>query len=319
MSIDLSIPGVPISFEVYPPRSDAGFAALHETIRHLAAMDPRFISVTYGAGGSTGGRSLELLTHIRRETHVEPLAHLTCVGNTYAAANALIREFLDAGITSFLALRGDPPAGASEDDAFLGDLESAAQLVQLIDRVQAERAPYTEVPIPGVHGAVRVEERAKVDIAVAAFPNGHPRSRHATEHIDALLAKQAAGATLAITQLFFHADDYLGFVERSRQAGVRIPILPGIMPVTSPARLRRVLELTGEELPADLAIALEIEPTPEGQREIGIAHAARLAQDVVAGGAPGVHLYAFNSHDTVLAVLQAAGILATHSHQEAVR
>ena len=319
MSIDLSIPGVPISFEVYPPRSDAGFAALHETIRHLAAMDPRFISVTYGAGGSTGGRSLELLTHIRRETHVEPLAHLTCVGNTYAAANALIREFLDAGITSFLALRGDPPAGASEDDAFLGDLESAAQLVQLIDRVQAERAPYTEVPIPGVHGAVRVEERAKVDIAVAAFPNGHPRSRHATEHIDALLAKQAAGATLAITQLFFHADDYLGFVERSRQAGVRIPILPGIMPVTSPARLRRVLELTGEELPADLAIALEIEPTPEGQREVGIAHAARLAQDVVAGGAPGVHLYAFNSHDTVLAVLQAAGILATHSHQEAVR
>ncbi|MDW4573090.1 methylenetetrahydrofolate reductase [Microbacterium sp. M3] len=313
MSIDLSTPPVPISFEVYPPRSDAGFAALHETIRHLASVDPRFISVTYGAGGSTGGRSLELLTHILRETHIEPLAHLTCVGNTYAGANALIREFLDAGITSFLALRGDPPAGASEDDAFLGDLESAAQLVQLIDRVQAERAPYTEAPIPGVPGAVRVEKRRKIDIAVAAFPNGHPRSRYASEHIDALLAKQAAGATLAITQLFFHGDDYLAFVQRSREAGVTMPILPGIMPITSPARLRRVLELTGEELPGDLAIALEVEPTAQGQREVGIAHAARLAREVLDGGAPGIHLYAFNNHDTVLEVLREAGVLTPPS------
>jgi methylenetetrahydrofolate reductase (NADPH) len=274
-------------------------------------VDPRFISVTYGAGGSTGGRSLELLTHILRETHVEPLAHLTCVGNTYAGANTLIREFLDAGITSFLALRGDPPAGASEDDAFLGDLASAAELVQLIDRVQAEREPYTEAPIPGVPGAARVEKRPRVDIAVAAFPNGHPRSRHAFEDIDALLAKQAAGATLAITQLFFHADDYLAFVARSRDAGVTIPILPGIMPITSSTRLRRVLELSGEALPADLAIALDVEPTVEGQRDIGIAHAARLAREVLDGGAPGIHLYAFNNHDTVLAVLREAGVLVS--------
>ncbi|WP_194397994.1 methylenetetrahydrofolate reductase [Microbacterium atlanticum] len=309
MPIDLSTPGVPVSFEVYPPRSDAGFAALHETIRHLAAVDPRFISVTYGAGGSTGGRSLELLIHILRETHVQPLAHLTCVGNSYAGATSLIREFLDAGITSFLALRGDPPAGSSEGDAFLGDLESAAQLVQLIDCVQAARAPYTEAPVPGVPGAVRVAERPQVDIAVAAFPNGHPRARHAASDIDALLAKQAAGATLAITQLFFHAADYLGFVQRARRAGVTIPILPGIMPITSPARLRRVLELTGEQLPAELAVALEVEPTAEGQRAVGVAHAAQLVRDVVDGGAPGVHLYAFNSHDTVLDVLTRAGLL----------
>jgi methylenetetrahydrofolate reductase (NADPH) len=309
MSIDLSTPPVPISFEVYPPRSDAGFPALHETIRHLASVDPRFISVTYGAGGSTGGRSLALLTHILRETHVEPLAHLTCVGNTYTGANTVIREFLDAGITSFLALRGDPPAGASEDDRFLGDLGSAAELVQLIDGVQAEREPYAEAPVPGVPGAVRVAERPRVDIAVAAFPNGHPRSRHPFEDIDALLAKQAAGATLAITQLFFHADDYLAFVQRSREAGVTIPILPGIMPITSPTRLRRVLELTGEQLPSDLAIALDVEPTAEGQRDVGIAHAAGLARQVVEGGAPGIHLYAFNNHDTVLAVLREADVL----------
>ncbi|MDN3495599.1 methylenetetrahydrofolate reductase [Planococcus sp. APC 4015] len=319
MSVDLSAPPVPFSFELYPPRSEASTVALYETIRHLADAGPQFISVTYGAGGSTGGRSLELLRHILTETRVPPLAHLTCVGNTYAGANALIREFLDAGITSFLALRGDPPEGGAEGERDLGDLESSAQLVQLIDRVQAEHAPYTETPIPGVPGAARVERRTKVEIAVAAFPNGHPRSRHPREHIDALLAKQAAGATLAITQLFFHADDYLAFVQRARDAGVTIPILPGVMPITSPTRLRRVLELTGEELPSELAIALDVEPTAEGQRALGVDYASALVREVVAGGAPGVHLYAFNNHETVLAVLRDAGILSHPRLKETAR
>ncbi|MFS0854465.1 methylenetetrahydrofolate reductase [Microbacterium sp. 179-I 3D4 NHS] len=303
----LGAPRVPFSFELYPPRSESSEGALHETVRRLAAAGPDFLSVTYGAGGSTGGRSLDVLRFIREHTAVEPLAHLTCVGNTYAGAARLIREFLDAGILSFLALRGDPPAGQSE--GFLGDLESAAQLVQLIDRVQAERAPYEEIPVPGNPGAVRVSPRRKVSIAVAAFPKGHPRAAHRTQDVEALLAKQAAGATFAITQLFFHPDDYSAFVERARAAGVTIPILPGIMPITSPARLARVLELTGEDLPSELAIALDVEPTPEGRREIGIEWAARLVRDVVADGAPGVHLYAFNQHDTVLTVLAEAGIL----------
>ncbi len=300
-------PRVPFSFELYPPRSASSEDALHDTVHRLAAAGPSFLSVTYGAGGSTGGRSLDVLRYIRENTTVEPLAHLTCVGNTYAGATALIREFLDAGILSFLALRGDPPAGAA--DGFLGDLESSAQLVQLIDRVQAERAPYVEAPVPGLPGAARISPRRRVSIAVAAFPNGHPRSAHRTQHVEALLAKQAAGATFAITQLFFHADDYLSFVGRARDAGVTIPILPGIMPITSPARLARVLELTGEELPGELSIALDVEPTAEGRRAVGIEWAARLARDVVDGGAPGVHLYAFNEHDTVLTVLAEAGIL----------
>lgn len=310
MSVVTPPPGtsrVPFSFELYPPRSASSEEALHDTVRHLAAAGPDFLSVTYGAGGSSGGRSLEVLRFIREHTDVEPLAHLTCVGNTYAGAAKLIREFLDAGILSFLALRGDPPAGQTE--GYLGDLESAAQLVQLIDRVQAERAPYEEAPVPGLPGAARVDPRRRASIAVAAFPKGHPRATHRTQDVEALLAKQAAGATFAITQLFFHADDYLAFVERARGGGVVIPILPGIMPITSPARLARVLELTGEDLPGELSVALEVEPTPEGRREIGIAWAARLARDVVAGGAPGVHLYAFNQHDTVLTVLAEAGIL----------
>ena len=313
MADDATTPAgaVPFSFELYPPRSDSALAALHETIGFLAEAGPRFISVTYGAGGSSGGRSLEVLRHIHEHTSVPALAHLTCVGNTYSGAATLIREFLDAGITRFLALRGDPPAGATAEDEPLGDLESAAQLVQLIQRVHAERAPYTEAPVPGVPGAARVERRCRVDVAVAAFPNGHPRARHAGADIDALLAKQAAGATQAITQVFFHSDDYLGFVERARRAGVTIPILPGVMPITSPARLRRVLELSGEELPAALSIGLEIEPTAEGQRAVGVAYAADLVREVVAGGAPGIHLYAFNHHDAVLAVLREAEILTT--------
>jgi len=314
-----NVTAIPFSFEIYPPRTAEGMPALHETIGRLAEVGPQFISVTFGAGGSTGGRSLEVLTHILRSTDVPPLAHLTCVGSTYPAATALIREFLDAGITRFLALRGDPPVGSTEDDVFLGDLESAAQLVQLIDRVQAERAPYTEAPVPGVPGAARVGRREKVQISVAAFPNGHPRSRHRHEDIDALLAKQAAGAELAITQLFFHADDYLQFVERARAAGVTIPILPGLMPITSPSRLRRVLELTGDPRPDALGDALERAADAAAQREIGIRHAADLARAVVDGGAPGIHLYAFNNHDVVLTVLRTAGILPALHEQEIAR
>ena len=281
---------VPVSFELYPPRTDAGRASLERTIDHLAAIDPGFISVTYGAGGTSGGRSLEVLRSIRTRTSVEPLAHLTCVGNTYAGATALIREFLDAGILSFLALRGDPPEGSEEGDDFLGDLGSAAELVQLIHRVQAERAQYSETSVSGVPGAAVVGAPGRARIAVAAFPNGHPRSRGVGQDIDTLLSKQAAGATLAITQLFFHADQYLAFVARAQAAGVTIPILPGIMPITNPARLRLVLELSGEEVPAELEIALQVEPDDEGRTRIGIEYAAELSRQVLAGGAPGIHL-----------------------------
>jgi len=138
---------VPVSFELYPPRTDAGRVSLDRTIDHLASIDPGFISVTYGAGGTSGGRSLEVLRGIRARTSVEPLAHLTCVGNTYAGATTLIREFLDAGILSFLALRGDPPEGSVEGDDFLGDLGSAAELVQLIHRAGRARPVRRDVAL----------------------------------------------------------------------------------------------------------------------------------------------------------------------------
>jgi methylenetetrahydrofolate reductase (NADPH) len=299
------------SFELYPPRNERAAAALPGTIDRLAATRPDFISVTFGAGGSSRTASLDVLRYILEHTEVSPMAHLTCVGSSHEEANRLIREFLDAGVRRFLAVRGDPPADLPEGEDPIGDIRTTAELVQLIHRVQAERVPYGELPVPGLHAQAVLEHREHVQIAVAAFPNGHPSSRSISQDIDALLAKQAAGANLGITQLFFHAEDYFHFTQRAAEAGVAFPILPGIMPVTSPARLKRMLELSGEDLPSDLAIELEVEPTDEGRREIGIAWAARLAQRLLDGGAPGIHLYTFNQHEAVLSVLDRIGALPT--------
>lgn len=255
--------------------------ALHETIRRLAQVSPQFITVTYGANGSSRDASLDCLRFIRNETTVEPLAHVTCVGSTRQELVELIREFSDAGISSFLALRGDPPQGVESGDEFLGDLKSATELVSLL----------------------RGELGAGPLVAVAAFPNGHPRSSSPEQDVAVLMAKQAAGADLAITQLFFEADDYLRFADGAARAGVLMPILPGVMPVTSLTRLRRIVDITGERLPDDLAERLESASSPAEARAIGIDHAVALCRRLIDGGAPGLHLYAFNEHDTVLEVL----------------
>ena len=306
-------PRPPISFELFPPRTDAAALALGRTIDRLAEVDPAFISVTFGAGGSSRDRSLTVLRYMLEHTDVEPMAHLTCVGSSHAEANRLVREFLDAGVTSFLALRGDPPEGADPEGG-IGDLESAAELVQLIHRVQEEREPYGQAGIPGIPGATRILERPRPErVAVAAFPTGHPRSRGVNQDVDVLLAKEVAGANLAITQLFWHADDYLGFVERARAGGVTIPILPGIMPVTSAARLSRLEQLTGVPAPSELAIALEIEPDADALFDLGVEFAANLAGEVLAG-APGLHLYTFNRHEAVLAVLDRLDLRTIPAH-----
>jgi methylenetetrahydrofolate reductase (NADPH) len=305
------------SFELYPPRSEAAEASLFASLEHLVAAGPEFVSVTYGANGSSREHSLAVLRHLMNNTSVHPMAHLTCVGSSYEDASRLIREFLDAGITSFLALRGDPPKGVEEGENFLGDIGSAGELVQLIHRVQAERVPFTFGDVPGFPGAKRLRSGEKVTIAVAAFPNGHPRSRSVDQDIDTLLAKEAAGANLAITQLFFRADDYLGFVERARAAGIGMRILPGIMPVASSRRLDRVLELSGEADPVELRARLESAASPEEQARIGIEHATELASDLLAGGADGIHLYTFNQHEAVLDVLGNVGLIDTRQKETA--
>ncbi len=298
-----------LSYELYPPRSPSAEAALFDSLEHLIASGPEFISVTYGANGSSRSTSLALLEHLLQHSSFTAMAHLTCVGSSTAEASRLIRQFLDVGVTSFLAVRGDPPQGTKEGDEFLGDLRSAGELVQLIHRVQAERVPFSLEAVPGFPTAKRVEKGHKVTIAVAAFPNGHPRSRSVEQDLDTLLAKEAAGANLAITQLFFHADEYLGFVEKARAAGVTMRILPGIMPVLSSKRLERILELTGEANPVGLDRALRAAETPEAQAAVGIEHATRLGAQLLEGGASGLHLYTFNQHEAVLAVLEGVGLV----------
>lgn len=296
-----------VSFELYPPRDATADAALRRELPLLVAARPEFISVTYGANGSSRGVSLDVLRRLQ-DAGVAPMAHLTCVGSSYAEAGALVREFLDAGITRILALRGDPPAGVDPADVVLGDLGSAAELVQLIHRIQAEREPFRRIPVAGFPGTARLARGGEVTIAVAAFPNGHPSSRSRRQDIDTLLAKQAAGANLAITQLFFEADEYLGFVDEARAAGVTMRILPGIVTVLSVTRLRRVLEISQEREPRALRAALEAAQTPQHAAAIGIEHATRLCRALLDGGAPGLHLYTFNRSAAPLAVLGALGI-----------
>jgi methylenetetrahydrofolate reductase (NADPH) len=275
-----------VSFEVYPPRSPDKLPGLQDSIRALASVDPEFISVTFGAGGSSTRDSLNVLCFIKEKTQARPLAHFTCVGTTRAEAEELIASFLDKGITEFLALRGDLPEGETEHR---GELRHAVDLVHLMKNQVMRPQPIRR-------------------IAVAAFPNGHPESSSLDEDIDTLLAKQNAGATLAITQLFFYVDDYLRFVDRATDAGVDIPILPGIMPIISPTRLARVLELTGERSPLELQQKLQSTEIPHERMSFGIEWCANLIRDLINAGAPGIHLYAFNQHETVLSALEQAGV-----------
>ncbi len=277
---------MPVSFEVYPPRSSEKMPELQNSIRVLNSVGPDFISVTFGAGGSSTRDSLDVLRFIRDESSATPLAHLTCVGTTRQEAIELVGSFLAEGITHFLALRGDLPQGTLEHH---GELHHAVDLVMLMHELPNPPKPLDR-------------------IAVAAFPNGHPESNSLDDDVKTLLRKQEAGATLAITQLFFYTDHYLAFVEKAHGAGVTIPILPGLMPITSPGRLNRVLELSGEERPRELSEALTSTEDSAAREAIGVDWTAQMVRELVEAGAPGIHLYAFNQHRTVLSVLEQSGV-----------
>ena len=274
---------VQISFEVYPPRKPEAMGELQEAIKNLSGLGAEFISVTFGAGGSETKNSLEVLKYIKDHSSSTPLAHLTCVGTTKEQAASIVEEFREHGISDFLALRGDLPQSGLLPH---GALERADQLVSLI-----------------------ADSRTSGKIAVAAFPNGHPESHDSRRDIDALLAKQAAGADFAITQLFFYASDYFEFMDLARSRGVTIPVIPGIMPIISAKRLQRVLELTEEKEPTELAQALKSDELGAA-REAGIDWAANLVSELVTGGVEAVHLYAFNEYRNVTEVLRRAKLVS---------
>jgi methylenetetrahydrofolate reductase (NADPH) len=260
------------SFEFFPPKDEDGERQLWKALRELEVLRPTFVSVTYGAGGSTRDRTLRVTEQIARDTSMTPLGHLTCVGQSRETVRSVIGAYADAGVRNVLALRGDPPEGPA-----------------------ARYVPHPE----GLRYAVELVEllRSLGDfcVGVAAFPEAHPSAASVEEDARVLAAKAAAGADFAITQLFFRPSDYFRLVERVAARGVEIPIIPGIMPITNLAQIRRMAELSGAALPEDIVHRVSrFDGDPAAVRAEGVQVATELCDTLLAGGAPGLHFYTLN-------------------------
>ena len=280
--------GEPVfSFEFFPPKNDAGVDALFETLRALRPLGPTYVSVTWGAGGSTRGRTLEMVTRIKRETEIEAMAHLTCVGVSKAELEDLIAVVCDAGITNVLALRGDPPRGQSQFAVHPEGLAHASDLIQLAREVSDKRG-------------------VKLCIGGACYPEGHLETRDLAQDLKNCKLKVEAGAEFLISQLFFDNRRWFDFVGRARAAGIEVPILPGIMPVTNVDQIQRITSMSGAAIPAGLSAALKArKQEPEAALQLGVAYAALQCADLLRKGAPGIHFYTLNRSPATRAILSA--------------
>ncbi|WP_123823644.1 5-methyltetrahydropteroyltriglutamate--homocysteine S-methyltransferase [Kocuria soli] len=277
-----------LSYELFPPRSEASRESLLATLDELAPTAPDHVSVTTGADALRRRRSLSLLHHLVHETPFRPLAHVLCVGPTEAELTALISDLLDVGVRGILALRGDRPAGVTE--AREDELPFARHLVDLIRRVERDSA----------HRLCG----GRVSVGVAAYPVKHPESTSVSQDLEVLLAKQRAGADFAITQVYPQAEDYEKFVARARKSGVELPIVPGILPVTGLRRYLTVCRMAGVDPDPRLAHELETAGSDRLRHQAGVKAAVRLARTALDAGAPGLHLYTFNEHHAALDVLE---------------
>jgi methylenetetrahydrofolate reductase (NADPH) len=274
------------SFEFFPPKTDEGERQLFRAVRELEPLHPTFVSVTYGAGGSTRDRTVRITRRIAEETTLLPVAHLTCVGSSRAELRHIIGQYADAGIRNVLALRGDPPAGAGEAwESHPDGLQYAVDLVRLVRRL------------------------GDFSVGVAAFPEKHPEALDFDADARVLLAKAEAGAEFAVTQFFFQAADYFRLVDRLDRLGCRMPVLPGLMPVTNVAQIERMTTLSGAAFPAALADRLHaVDGDPEAVRAVGVENVVELAQELLAGGAPGLHFYTLNRSTATREAYAALGL-----------
>jgi methylenetetrahydrofolate reductase (NADPH) len=262
------------SFEFFPPKDAEGEARLWSAMEGLESIEPDFISVTYGAGGSTRDRTIRITSEITAHTKVPAVAHLTCVGSTREDLIEILGKYREAGINSILALRGDPVGGPRSPWVTTpGGFDHSDQLVSLA----AELGGFT--------------------IGVAAFPDGHPASNGDLQlDIDVLLEKERRGATFATTQFFFEAEKWIELVEKLQARGSTMPIFPGILPVTNAKQLSRMAELTGTPLPKKLIESLaKVEDSPEDVRKVGVDIATEMCEKLIAAGAPGIHFYTMNT------------------------
>lgn len=275
---DIARQGGSISFEFFPPKTSEGEGQLLETIRRLELLHPTFVSVTYGAGGSTLRNTAHVVKRIKEETSLTPMPHLTCVGQSQEELRGILGEYLAMGIENVLALRGDPPTGTTQAVSS-GDLCHARDLVELAASFNA------------------------FSIGVAVYPEGHIEAPSLEADLSYAKQKIDAGADFAITQMFFENRFFYDFMERAERIGIRVPIIPGIMPVTDIEKIKRFSQMCGATLPAQLVARMEKASSPEEARRVGIEFAIRQCQDLWKYGIRYFHFYTLNRAETVTEIL----------------
>jgi methylenetetrahydrofolate reductase (NADPH) len=277
------------SFEFFPPRTDEGERNLGRALAELSRLSPTFVSVTYGAGGSTTERrkTIDIVRHLKRDYGMEAMAHFTCVGATTAELREMLDTMRDAGVENVLALRGDPPEGEDEWTATEGGLSYSRELIELI--------------------------RDEYDFAIGAacFPEVHIHATDAESDLRYLKEKVDAGARFLITQLFFDNQCYYDFVARARDLGIDVPIVPGIWPITNASQIKRVTGMCGSRIPDRLLRELELRgDEPDAVKDLGVAYATLQCADLLSNGAPGIHFYTLNRSPATRAILSALRAMA---------
>ena len=284
------------SFEFFPPKTDEGERNLRETLEDLRAFDPDFASVTYGALGSTRSRTVELTKWIKNDLGIEAMAHLSCVGSSRDELHDILGDITEAGIDNVLALRGDPPAGESEWRPHPDGLRYSTELARLI----CDGYPFC--------------------VGAACFPEVHPEAPDMGSDLRFLAEKVRAGASFLITQLFFDNELYFRFVEEARAAGIEVPIIPGIMPITNVRQIKTITGRCGASIPQALLEALEWRAEdPQAVMGLGVAYATLQCAELLARGAPGVHFYTLNRSPATRAILSALKLLRPWVRREIIR
>lgn len=281
-----------ISFEFFPPKSDTGFAQLYQTIGELHPLRPSYVSVTYGAGGSTRQKTVTLVERIQSELKLRSMAHLTCVGHSAGEIGAILDDLWNAGIRNVLALRGDPPAGQSQFVAAEGGFANADALVSYV--------------------------RSKHDfcIGVAGYPEGHPQCLNRTRDLEHLKRKVDNGANFIITQLFFDNADFYRFRDQARAMGIQAPIVAGIMPIGNVNQIKRFISMCGAKIPHALLLRLEaVEKDPEAVYKTGADYALDQCRDLLKNDVEGLHFYTLNRSKATVQIVRALDV--KHAGSEA--
>jgi methylenetetrahydrofolate reductase (NADPH) len=279
--------GLPtISFEFFPPKTEAGFTQLFAAIKDLHSLNPSYVSVTYGAGGSTRQKTVALVERIQRESSILAMAHLTCVGHTAQEIGGILDELWAAGVRNVLALRGDPIAGPqSQFVATEGGFAHATDLVKF------------------------VHDRHDFCIGVAGYPEGHPQCLNRTRDLEMLKLKVDRGGCFVVTQLFFDNADFYRFRDQARVMGINVPIIAGIMPILNVAQIKRFISMCGAKIPHPLLLKLEnLENDAEAVYSAGLAHAIDQCRDLLAHGADGLHFYTLNKSRATVDIVRALNV-----------